>query len=291
MRTGYDAGQALAWARSILAQNQVAIPEWDAALLLAHVLGVDRVTLHLEGSRVLLPEESGRFEEAVLRRASREPLQYIIGRQGFMGLEFAVDRRVLIPRPDTEILVEAVLDFLSERADQFLVADIGTGSGAIAVSLARLEPRCRVVAVDISAGALEVARSNARSNGVEERIRFLRGDLLEPVRSVGPFDAIVSNPPYISSEEALLLAPEVRDHEPGIALLSGPDPLAFYRRLASGAGPLLKPGGCLAAEVGAGRAPEVEALFRRTLPASFTRVIRDYGGHERVVMGFDGEVR
>ena len=292
---------ALAWAKSILAKNKVATSEWDAALLLAHLLGVSRAELHFGRERGLTAEERRRFQEAVARRASREPLQYLIGSQGFMGLEFSVDRRVLIPRPDTEILVEAVLDFLAGRAVAagvtpagsdapdsagLLVADIGTGSGAIAISLARLEPRCRVAAVDLSPDALEVARANARSNGVEDRVQFLCGDLLDPLKSLGPFDALVSNPPYIPPEEALLLEPEVGDHEPQIALLSGPDPLSFYRRLALGAGPLLKPGGCLAVEVGAGRAPEVESLFRRVLPASSTRMIKDYGGHERVVMGF-----
>ncbi|MGE5589730.1 MAG: peptide chain release factor N(5)-glutamine methyltransferase [Bacillota bacterium] len=264
LRAPVSVGAALDWGRRALEVTGVPEPSWDASLLLAWALGVSRIALLTEPERPLEGDGLGRYVNAVERRAAREPLQYITGSQGFMGLEFAVDPRVLVPRPDTEVLAEAALQYLRSLPGPgpLAAADLGTGSGALAVALAAHEPRVQVVAVDISPDALEVARLNARRNGVAARVTFRQGDLLEPLEG-RRFAAIVCNPPYLGEEERQGLMPEVRDYEPRLALISPGSPLRFYWRLAATARRHLEPGGLLAVEVGQGQAGDVAELLAR----------------------------
>lgn len=263
----------------------------EASWLLAHAAGVSVGNLRARGDQALTAEVAAAFRTMVERRASREPIQYILGTQEFLGLTFRVTPDVLIPRLDTEVLVRAVAVRLARPAGEVhparrsapvRAADIGTGSGAIAVGLATLLPGASVVAVDISSAALEVAKENAAANGVAERIAFRLGDLLEPLGEEC-FAAILSNPPYIPEAEWQCLMPEVRRWEPKGALTPGADGLSFYRRLAADAPAHLQPGGILAVEVGMGQAPAVADLFREAGFAVTKH--RDTAGIERVVLG------
>jgi len=247
-------------------------PRLDAELLLAAAMGVDRAVLIADPERALDTEQVRAFRDMARRRAQREPVAYILGRKGFRRLELAVDPRVLVPRPETEHVVEAALD-LPHGAR---VVDVGTGSGAIALALVDERPDMRVVATDSSADALAVARANADRLGLA--VELLEGDLLEPV--AGPIDAVVSNPPYVRRGDPL--PPEVSRYEPAEALYAGDDGLAVLRRLAPAAAAA---GASFAAfEVGAGQADDVEALLRA---AGFEEVerARDLAGVERVVVG------
>jgi release factor glutamine methyltransferase len=313
---GAGAGEVLAGAARRLEAAGVPSPRWDAEVLLGWVLGCRRADLPLFMRRVIPAAQAVAFEAAVARRAGREPLQHIVGRQDFMGLELAVDRRALIPRPDTEILVEVAVQNLrwmgacggdavcggdaagggaaarDSTAAPAWAADIGTGGGAIAIALAHYCPGLRVLATDVSPAALALAQANATRHGVGDRIRFALGDLLEPATtgSVEPaagLTCVVSNPPYIASGEIARLEPEVALHEPKEALDGGPDGLVFYHRLIPATLPLLRPGGFCAVEVGAGQAAAVAALFRG---AGYTGVTttRDLAGIERVVLGRRG---
>jgi len=278
---------ALADAARRLAEAGVADAAREAGWLLAHAAGTSVGTLRAWGDRELSPGVLSEFDRLVARRAAREPIQYILGTQEFCGLTFRVTPDVLIPRLDTEVLVERAVAHLkaqsaSTEGGALTVADIGTGSGAIAVAVAHLLPAARVVAVDISPAALAVARGNASINGVAERIDFRLGDLLEPL-GADHFDAILSNPPYIPTAEWQSLMPEVREWEPKEALTPGDDGLLFYRRLAREAPARLKAGGFLAVEVGIRQAPAVAALFAAV--GLSTVVYQDTGGVERVVLG------
>lgn len=234
----------------------------EAAWLLAHVLGSSVGQLHLAGERELSAAPAAAFAALVQRRCRREPLQYILGTQEFMGLSLQVTPAVLIPRPETETLVQRLAERLPPGA---VVADIGTGSGCIALGLCRVHPTVRVIATDISTAALAVAAENARRAGYAGRVAFRQGDLYEPLAGQAGeplLDGIAANPPYVAASEHGDLMPEVRDWEPRDALCPGPDPLAIIRRLVAGAPARLRPGGWLALEVGAGQAPAVAALYR-----------------------------
>ena len=218
----------------------------------------------------------------VARRAAREPLAYIVGRREFYSLELAVRPGVLVPRPETETLVEAALDFLRRRP-QAAVLDLATGSGAIAIAIAMHAPGARMVASDVSKVSLEVAAENARRHGCADRIALRTGDCWAALEeSRAPFDLIVSNPPYVSDQELRTLAPEVRDFEPRVALAGGRDGLEFYRRIAGGLPRWLAGGGEVMLEVGAGQAEAVETMMRGAGCAPRSRV-RDLAGVERVV--------
>lgn len=279
MRT---AKQFLARAEAVLSQAGVEQPDREAVWLLSHLMGVSAGRLRAQPNTILSPEQAEAFEVMVERRARREPLQYILGSQEFMGLSFRVTPAVLIPRPDTETLVAAAL---SRLRGSVRIADIGTGSGIVAVVLARFLPEAKLVAVDLSPAALELARANARENGVADQIQFRQGDLLEPLMSER-FDAILSNPPYIPDAEMAGLMPEVRDWEPRMALTPGRDGLEFFRRLLAAAPAHLKPGGLLGVEVGAGQAPAVADLFRQV--GFDPQVCLDTRGIERAVLGTYG---
>ena len=269
------------WSAEYLEEKGVERGRLDAEYLLAHALGTRRLQLYLQYDRPLTPTELDAYRPLLLRRARREPLQYIIGTAGFRELELAVDPRVLIPRPETEVLVQMVLDRVEGREDPTAL-DLGTGSGAIALSLAKEGPFVRLVATDDSADALEVARSNAEAAELAGRVDFRRGSLFEPVAGE-TFDVVVSNPPYVARTEEDALEPEVAAWEPADALFAGPDGLEVLRRIAGDAPTFVKPGGLLALEVGAGQAATVSEGLRGTGAWSEVGTEKDLAGRERVV--------
>jgi release factor glutamine methyltransferase len=232
----------------------------DAAVLLMHLLGIDRATLIAHPERTLDREQQAAYQRYIERRLRFEPMQYILGQTEFYGLTLRVTPAVLIPRPETELLVEAVLHRLPDDLPLRIV-DVGTGSGAIALAIAHSLPQSSVTALDLSPQALAIARENAQANALVGRIRFLESDLLSAVAHEALFDAIVSNPPYVPTEDASTLHPQVRDHEPALALYAGADGLGVYRRLIPQAFPALKPGGLLALEIGYGQRNAVADLL------------------------------
>lgn len=250
----------------------------EAELLLTRVLHKDRVYLYTHYEAPVNQQERDQYRELIKRRVKGEPSAYISGVKEFMSLEFSVSPAVLIPRPETELLVEKALEILSIRQSG-QVCDIGTGSGAIAVSIAYYAPYADVKAVDISAAALEIARKNADRHGVN--INFFQGDLLEPFEDE-KFDLIVANLPYISEAEYQSLSPEIRLYEPELALLGGEDGLDPYRRLVLAASNHLKPQGYMLLEIGAGQGKAAQEML-----TGFVQVelIQDYSGHDRILLG------
>jgi release factor glutamine methyltransferase len=231
----------------------------DAELLLRHLLKLERAPLLARWKEVLDEKEAAHFEELLQRRLAGEPVQYILGEAEFYGITLRVTRDVLIPRPETEHVVEKIID-LAARFQMPRILDVGTGSGAIAIAVAHDCPGAAITATDVSAPALEIAGENAARAGFAHRIRFLRGDLLAPVAGE-QFDVVASNPPYVATCERETLAAEVRDYEPGIALFAGDDGLAIYRRLIPAARAALVPGGFLVLEIGYGQAENVGVLL------------------------------
>lgn len=272
-----NAGAALEAARARLAATSKN-PRRDAGLLLAHVLGCDQTALLTHPERLLSLAESNQFDRLVERRLASEPMQYLTGEQEFFGLSFAVSPAVLIPRPETEHLVEAVLERF-ERNEEVRIVDVGTGSGAIAVSLAHAMPRSRVTAVDLLPAALDVARRNAERHGVIDRLILLPSDLLVEVDGTD-FDAVVANPPYIAEEE--VLEPQVANYEPRSALYAGPTGLEIYERLIPQAARVLKAGGWLMLEIGYGQSSAVQNLM---LGWAGVTLVNDLQGIPRVVLG------
>jgi release factor glutamine methyltransferase len=260
-------------------------PELDATVLLAHVLGTERVWLYAHGDDTLTAEQETRYRELVARRAQGEPVAYLTGRREFMGLPFAVTPAVLIPRPETELLVEAALGQARARLARGvtpIAADIGTGSGAIAIALAAHEPRLPLVyATDVSAEALAVAARNARELGVAERIHFLQGDLLVPLPE--PVDLLLANLPYIMPGEAALLAPEVRRYEPHVALFGPDDGTGLIRQLLEVAPASLRAGATILLEFGYNQRGALEAFARQIFPHCAIRVLADYAGWDRLL--------
>jgi release factor glutamine methyltransferase len=245
-------------ATDFLAARGVANARLDAEVLLADVLGVDRVGVYLNFDRPLSVAEISGYREAIRRRGRRHPLQHLRGRQEFWSREFVVDARALVPRADTEILLEAALED-ARRRERPRILDLGTGSGILAVTLALELPEATVVAVDRSTDALDLARENAARLGA--RVEFREGDLFAPVASES-FDLVASNPPYVARAEIERLEPEVRDHEPRLALDGGHDGLEVIRRIVAEAPSRLVPGGTLLLEIGAGQKGAVAALLR-----------------------------
>jgi len=281
---GRTVGEALRWGREVLRGAGCESPALDAELLLSEVLGWTRARVLAHPEAALNPAQGAAYRRLVGRRARREPLAYILGRRAFWGMDLKVRPGVLIPRPETELLVERALAWVLERGGRAwsgTVADVGTGSGAVVVALARELPWARFWATDASPEALWVAQENACRQGVVHRIRFARGDWLAPVE--GPVDCIVSNPPYVPSGELDRLAPEIARYEPRPALDGGPDGLAAYRRLVPQAARALSPGGALFLEVGYDQADAVSDLLRGHFPGWKVERVRDLGGHWRVV--------
>jgi release factor glutamine methyltransferase len=278
------------WSAEYLAGKGVARARLDGEYLLAHALGLERLDLYLQFDRPLTTEELDAFRPLLKRRARREPLQYILGSQAFRELDLAVDRRVLVPRPETETLVEEVLTWARERVSREGVGhrlealDVGTGTGAIALSLALEGPFERVVATDASGAALEVAMFNAANGGSAVAVEFREGADFDPLREGERFDVIVSNPPYVADTERAELEPEVSEWEPHEALFAGADGLDVIRRLVVGAPRWLREGGLLALEVGSGQARAVKGLIEGTRGWDDVDIRADLAGRERIVM-------
>lgn len=266
--------EALRLAAARLEQAGVPDADVDAAYLLASVLKEDTLAMRINGHRELAAPQQAAFDALCDRRAAREPLQYILGETEFMGLTFHVEPGVLIPRADTEILVEKALEWMKPGAR---VLDIGTGSGAIAVSLAKLGRQAQVTAADVSDRALEIARRNAERNGAA--VEFVKSDCFSALKG-RKYDMIVSNPPYISEDEMRELMPEVM-REPELALFGGADGLDFYRRISREAPEYLNEGGCLLFEIGWLQKDAVSALVKAHIGEPFA--LRDYGQNWRVV--------
>lgn len=254
-------------------------PRLTIELLLAYLLKKRRLDLYLEFERELDAVTLEKLREMVRRRASGEPLQYITGEADFCGLKFAVDRRVLIPRPETELLIEAAMCRLKGVVR---VVDLCTGSGCIAVTLAK-KLEGEIYATDVSAAVLAVAEENAKRHEIEKKIRFLRGDLLEILPDSLAVDAIVSNPPYIASGDWARLPKEVREFEPVQALVAGEDGLNFYRRIVGSARRFLLPEGFLCLELGDGQRPDVERLCVEN-GWTVEQTVKDLQGKERVIV-------
>ena len=255
-------------------------PRLDAEVLLMRFLGIDRLQLCLQPERELSQEEAAGFARWVERRHLGEPVAYILGEKEFWSLRFEVSREVLIPRPETECLIEEVLRLYRPPGEGLRILDIGTGSGAIGVVLARELPAARVVATDISPGAIAVARRNAMAHGVAGRMEFFQGDLFAAVS--GDLDIICSNPPYIPDVPYGLLPAGIRDFEPRGALIAGPDGMDFHRRIIREGAPRLKAGGRIFLEIGEGQRDRVEALFREEGGYRDIDCRKDYGGTDRV---------
>jgi release factor glutamine methyltransferase len=275
------------WTTGYLNERAFHNPRLNAELLLSGVLGLKRLDLYLQFDRPLRAEELAEFKARLLRRARREPLQYIEGTAAFRDLTLRVDRRVLIPRPETELLVGEVLAAVVGR--QALEAlDVGTGSGAVALSLATEGPFKRVVATDVSPDALAVARANHAATAPAAPVEFRLGSLYEPVAG-SRFDVIVSNPPYVALAERHELNAEVVEWEPAEALFAGDDGLDAIRPLVAGAAPHLRPGGLLALEIGAAQAEAVLALVARAEGLTGAQVRRDLAGRDRIVLARQAE--
>jgi release factor glutamine methyltransferase len=257
--------EAIQKSTDFLAKKGVESPRLQTELLLAHLLKLPRMKLYLNFERVLAPAEIDSLREFVKRRSQREPLQHIVGSTSFCGYEIAVNRHALVPRPETELLAENGWNFLVTRHPSSATAlDFGTGSGCIAIALAAKCPDAKIVATDISADALALAKVNAAKNNLAERIKFLQGDgfaALENFASSNQFDLIISNPPYIPSAEIETLEPEVKNFDPRGALDGGADGLIFYRKIATEAKPFLKPDGKIMLEFGDGQADAVKNIF------------------------------
>ena len=268
--------EAVRQAEARLAENGVPSPRVDAEFLVAHVLGVSRTGIYANG-RVVSPAETEQLAALVARRAEREPLAYVLGEWGFRRLSLHVDRRVLVPRPETEVVVERCLELIA-GLEAPAVLDVGTGSGAIALSIADEHPGARVCAVDSSSDALAVARDNVLRSGLEQRVELAESDLLAGV--TGSFDLVVSNPPYVSPRERSGLEPEVRDFEPSVAVVG----FEVADRIAAEALPVLRPGGWVVLECGDGQAASLAERLR-ALGYDRVTVSPDLAEIDRVVEG------
>jgi release factor glutamine methyltransferase len=267
-----------------LAKREVESARLQAESLLAHVLKLPRMKLYLNFERVLTAPELDAARELVKRRSQREPLQHITGSTSFCGLEIAVNRNVLVPRPETELLAELGWQFLSTINHPPATAlDFGTGSGCIAIALAVKCPAARVTAVDVSAEAIVLAKENAERNGVAERIQFAHGDGFAAVSTGQRFDLIISNPPYIATSEIETLQPEVRDFDPHAALDGGADGLDFYRMLAARAGEFLQPDGKMMVEFGDGQADALKKILESQMWI-VEGVREDYSQRQRILI-------
>lgn len=279
-------GRLLQWTTDYLKQRGADSPRLDAEVLLAHALGCQRIQLYTAFGDEPAEDVRKAFRELVRRRAEGTPVAYLVGRREFYSLSFRVTPDVLIPRPETEFLVIRLLDLAelqSPAGEAWQIADVGTGSGIIAVCAAKRLENCRVTALDISSAALEVARSNAAEHGVESRIEFIESDLLSAAPAEQRFDFIVSNPPYIAENEMARLSRDVRDYEPRGALVAGPKGTEVIERLIPQAAERLVPGGWLLIEI----SPQIDTAVRELIAADGRfephPTIKDLAGHARVV--------
>jgi release factor glutamine methyltransferase len=280
----WTVGRLLTWTTEFLRGKGADSPRLDAEVLLAHARGCQRIELYTAFEEE--PTEAVRttFRELVGRRAKGAPVAYLVGRREFFSLMFEVTPDVLIPRPDTESLVVRAIDLAKTcGGGELRIADVGTGSGIIGITVAKHIKNCQVTAIDVSASALEVAKRNAAKHGVAERIEFVESDLLAAVPADAKFDLILSNPPYVASDEMAGLAADVRDHEPHLALDGGASGTEVIERLIPQAAERLKPGGWLLMEVGADNAARVEELVKANTAFEIAETLKDIANLPRVV--------
>jgi release factor glutamine methyltransferase len=281
-RESWSIARVLRWAADDFRRRGLDSPRLDAEVLLADVLGVDRVRLVIEADRPLEERELALYRERIQRRRRFEPVAYIVGHREFYGLDFRVDRRVLVPRPDTETLVEVALARTRATSMYGQMLDLCTGSGCVAIALAKQRPTWRVTGVDISGDAVELARHNALRLGVAGSVSFVSGDLFAPLAPEARFDLLTANPPYIERAALPELPADIRDFEPRVAVDGGLEGLDVIKRIIEVMGDRLEAGGVVALEVGSGQAARVAALLEARGLSSIERR-RDYGGIERVV--------
>ncbi len=278
----WTVGRLLRWTADYLKGRGSQSPRLDAEVMLAHVLSWQRVELYTHFDDEVSEQPRGRFRDLVSRRAEGAPVAYLVGHKEFFSLSFAVSPAVLIPRPESEFVVTEYLA-LTRDLESPTCVDVGTGSGCLAIAAAHQQKGARFVAIDKSQHALEVASRNAAQLGVADRIDFRLGDQLEPVAGEGPFDAIVSNPPYIPTAAIERLEPGVRDFEPRMALDGGTDGLAMVARLIADSVKLLKPGGHLVLEIGSDQEMPVRALVDSQTLLRLAPTVRDHAKHPRVI--------
>ena len=291
MKKIFSVNDALRWAGRHLSINNIPDPAMDAEYLLAHVIGCQRKDLLIHPEKIISESEMNRFREFVERRRKREPVQYITGEVEFRGLIFRVNKDVLIPRPETELLVEEVINSVKEKSESkggrdVTILDLCTGSGCIAISIAKELPYCRVYAVDISEKALDKAIENAERFGVGDRVIFSQGDLYEAIEHMGldgEIDIIVSNPPYVSEKDMEQLQPEIKDYEPAQSLYGGENGLDYYRRIIEDAACYLSNNGLLIMELGFGQADNVKDLLEQAGVFSNIEIKKDLAGIDRVI--------
>jgi len=278
----------VAWTASYFKDKDVDSPRLTAEILMCHCLGMDRVSLYMEFDRPLNPEELARYKFLIQRRVQREPVAYIIGKKGFWDIEVAVSSHVLIPRPDTETLVETALSELTQRQQSpgevpLNVLELGAGSGAVIISLARAMPGHHYFAVDVSLAAAEITLKNARSLECVPGLSVVTGSWFTPFGPQAAFDLIVSNPPYIPTRDIETLAPEIQKYEPRLALDGGIDGLDCITEILSQAVAFLNPGGVLLMETGFDQRDAIEALVKTMPVYEGFQSIQDEAGHHRVV--------
>jgi release factor glutamine methyltransferase len=274
----------LEWTTAFLKQKSVESPRLEAELLLAHARKCQRIRLYTDIDDELTDVQRLQMRESVQRRAKREPLAYIIGTREFYGRSFEVGQGVLIPRPETETLVDISLERIPKDQPRS-IAEVGFGSGCIAVTIARQRPLCKITATDLSGRAMEIASRNVQKLEVADRVTLLSGDVLEPLLSSGPvFDGLISNPPYIRDDERESLEPEVVQHEPAEALFAGADGLDIVRRIAADASTILKPGAFIALELDPTQCETVAAMLK-SFGFGTTAVRCDLSGNKRIVEG------
>jgi len=272
------------WTKGFLASKGIQSPRLEAERLLSAALGCERIDLYARYDEAVPAETLAVYREMVRRRAAREPTQYILGQTEFRGHLFKTDRRALIPRPESEIIVELALEAAGD-SPELLLADIGTGSGCLAVTAALALPQAKVVACDISAEALSLAHENAEHHRVLERVEFHCGDFAAVLADVaGRVDVAMANPPYVREEEVPSLAPELREHEPHVALVAGPDGTEFISRVLAFAPTLLAPGGHLVMEMGFGQGDRVRTMVAERPTLELVRMEKDFDGIERVAL-------
>ncbi len=275
----------LDWTTIFFKNHKIEEPHLEAEILLSFALNIKRIQIYTMFEKVLNQEELAAFKKLIIRRIRREPTSYIIGRKSFMSLDFIVDKNVLIPRPETEILVESAIDIIKElNKENTNVLEIGTGSGAIAISIAKYCPNTKIIATDISQKALEIAQKNSEHHKTDGNVQFIAGNIFENLNKDLKFDLILSNPPYIKTAEIQNLQPEIKNFEPLVALDGGQDGLDFYRKISKEAHNYLQQNGYLILECGYEQSKKVIDLIKNSYEYSRIYSKKDLNGIDRVVI-------
>jgi len=277
----------LNWVTEYLANKGIDSPRLSAELLLSHVLGLKRIELYTKHDQVVGKQQLDQLHDLVQRAGKHEPVAYLVGKTEFYSLELNVTPVCMIPRPETELLVQRAIEFLRTRVGGQFVCDLCTGCGCIAVAIAKNFTHARIIATDISDAALEVAARNIEKHGHEDRIQILQGDLFEPIipqLDIEKFDLIVCNPPYVSVAEYEVLERNIRDYEPKISLFAGRDGLDIHRRVIEKASDFLKPDGALMLEIGYAQGPAVEELLEQTGAFAGTKIEKDLHNNDRIII-------